>query len=65
MLNISMGREWLRDPDNSHSDSKLADAIAMENFATVSFLGDSGPRPGDFLLVETASGTPGEATRHW
>ena len=65
VLNISLGREWLRDADNSNSDAKLADSIAMENFLVLPFLTPTGVRAGDCLLVETATGDPSEAARHW
>ena len=66
VVNISSGRGWLRDPDSSSSDPKLADEIGMDNFATVAYLGDNGPQPGDCILVEIAAGmAPGEAVRHW
>ena len=39
VLSISMGRDWLRDPEDSNADARLADAIGMQNFVVTGHLG--------------------------
>lgn len=64
VLSISMGRDWLRNPEDSNADARLADAIGMQNFVVTGHLGGQA-RVGDCLLLETASGASDERALHW